>query len=169
MDEGMEYTPAGQPVYRHTARERDSELTTGDQATADTVTAHVEAHIGVVDRVWHELVSDRVHLDVLVVEPTAERSFTTLVTSGMSGFPMIVPAEAPTPLFAELMTPEEFATLTTDTGKEISFYGLVALHADELDLRLAEGTDRLLDHLDAAGVNELLDPARPSSLAARRG
>lgn len=53
------------------------------------VEAHVEAHLGEVAVVWHELVSLHVHVDVLIVEPTQERPWRTLVTVGMSQFPML--------------------------------------------------------------------------------
>jgi hypothetical protein len=43
---------------------------------------------------------------------------------------------------------------------------LVALHADEMDPKLAEGAEGLVPHLDAAGISELVDPRRPSSLSA---
>lgn len=42
---------------------------------------------GVLAFVWHELVSDLVHLDVHVAEPTPARPYYTVVTSGMSDRP----------------------------------------------------------------------------------
>jgi len=65
----------------------------------------VEKHIGSVAFVFHEFVSNQVHVDVLVIEPTEERPFWTFVTSGMSAKPMPIPEEARevTPSFCEVM------------------------------------------------------------------
>ena len=69
----------------------------------EAITAHVEQHFGKVDRVFHEAISDLVHLDILIVEPTAEVPYLTLVTSGMSELPMTVPAGEIGPRYAELV------------------------------------------------------------------
>ncbi len=65
--------------------------------------AHLEQHLGGIATVFHELLSDTVHLDVLVFPATAERPYHVLVTQGMSALPMQVPEEADAPAFAELM------------------------------------------------------------------
>lgn len=75
----------------------------GGEEHLEEITAHVERHFGPVARVHHELLSDHVHLDVLVVEPTAERPWYVLVTSGMSDLPMPVPKAGSGPRHAELV------------------------------------------------------------------
>ncbi|MGN0696166.1 MAG: suppressor of fused domain protein [Oscillospiraceae bacterium] len=42
-------------------------------------------------RVFHELLSERVHIDVFIKEPAEDRQFYVLMTSGMSDLPMTVP------------------------------------------------------------------------------
>jgi hypothetical protein len=69
----------------------------------DAITAHVEQHFGKVEFVFHELVSDELHIDILIVAPRDERPCWTLVTSGMSEKPMNVPAGQTAPRRAELM------------------------------------------------------------------
>lgn len=64
---------------------------------------HLEAHLGAVEVVYHEIASDAVHVDVQCVAPTAEYPFVRLVTSGMSDLPMAVPAGCEAPMYAELM------------------------------------------------------------------
>ncbi|WP_446214993.1 suppressor of fused domain protein [Micromonospora sp. IBHARD004] len=54
--------------------------------------------------------------------------------------------------------------VTTGAGKEISLLALVPLHPAEVRLKLAEGTDALLEAFDRVAVSELFDPARPSSV-----
>ena len=101
-----ETSPSGAPIYRHTEQEpAPFELASGNLSTIEAVTAHIERHLGPVSGTLHEIVSDKVHLDVHIVAPSAEFPFYTLVTSGMSDRPMLTPdgaslAEAPP--YAEL-------------------------------------------------------------------
>jgi Suppressor of fused protein (SUFU) len=77
----------------------------------EAIVRHIERHLGPVESVFHELISDAVHLDVHWVKPTAARSFHLLVTSGMSDRPMKVPAELEAPRHIELVAtlPERWA------------------------------------------------------------
>jgi len=59
-----------------------------DTRHLETITVHVERHVGPVASVVHELESELIHVDVLRVAPTRERPCWTLVTSGMSDAPM---------------------------------------------------------------------------------
>jgi hypothetical protein len=65
------------------------------EANANAIGEHVMAHIGPVTNVFHEIESDLVRIDILVVGPSDKRPFTTLVTCGMSDRPMRVPIEDP--------------------------------------------------------------------------
>jgi suppressor of fused protein SUFU len=233
----IERSPSGQPVYRHQPRPADApfEVAHGDPGTIEAVEAHVERYIGPIDWVWHEVISDRVHLDVHVVEPTPKRPFVTLVTTGMSDRPMVVPPDSGLPEYAELLIclpsdwprsqhdlsdernywpirwlktlarlPHDYDTwlgpghtvpngdpaepfadgvgfsamlvtwpllvereaieLETKQGRRVALYSLLPLYADELELKLAQGTNALYDGFDRIGVTELVDPARPSVL-----
>jgi predicted Zn finger-like uncharacterized protein len=98
-----EHDPHGQTI-RHEARTRDFEFAVGDSEAIEAISKHIEKYIGPVEGVWHELVSDLVHIDVHRVAPSDERPFHTLITSGMSDRPMTVPEEAEgSSGFAELM------------------------------------------------------------------
>ena len=77
-----ELTEAGQPIFRHGAREREFQLAIGDEDSIERISAHIEEHIGPVAGVFHELISDLVHIDVHMVAPTDERPYHTLFTSG---------------------------------------------------------------------------------------
>jgi hypothetical protein len=227
-------TPRGASIIRHAARERAFEPAgAGEPDTIEAVERHIERHFGPVATVWHEILSDLVHVDVHVVEPSANRPYFTLVTSGMSDRPMTVPPEADSSPFAELMLclpadwpmrpdafkderaywpirllktvarlPHEFETwiaewhsipngdpaepyapgapfvgvavapmlhcvpeareIVTDAGRHIALLALVPLHPAEMELKLTDGTDALVDALDRARITEVLDPARPS-------
>ncbi|HEX2873264.1 MAG TPA: suppressor of fused domain protein [Polyangiaceae bacterium] len=74
-----------------------------DDAEAERWAEHLHQHLGGEATVFHELLSDTIHLDVLVYAATDERPFHVLVTQGMSALPMTVPDGAEEHRFAELM------------------------------------------------------------------
>jgi hypothetical protein len=65
--------------------------------------------------------------------------------------------------------PEEFWTLPHPRGGTINVRMVVPLHADELQLKLDEGTDALYDRFVQSDFFEpIVDPARPSVVGGRR-
>lgn len=106
-------------VLRHEERTKPFELVTGDGEQIDAIVEHIEAHVGQVTMVFHEIVSDLVHIDVHHVPPEPGREFHTLITTGMSDKPMNVPDGAEDFRYAELviclppdwkLTKEDFAS-----------------------------------------------------------
>src|SRR5688572_2295375 len=91
---------SGSPIYYH-GPEKAWEPANGEECL-EQISAHVEKHLGKIQTVLHELVSDAVHVDVHVVSPTLEFPFARLVTSGMSDLPMTLPDGVDAPRFAEL-------------------------------------------------------------------
>jgi hypothetical protein len=231
-----EFSESGAPIYRHQPRRRDFELAGGDEQTIARVGQHIAEHIGKPKYVFHELISELIHVDVHLVEPTPERDYYTLVTSGMCDQPMTVPAGAEALRFAELLIclppnwpltqeafqdeanywpirwlkmlarlPHEYNTwlgelhtipngdppmpfagdtglccmmlarpvllpvgawqLVVDAEKYVQFYCLMPLYREEMELKLREGADVLLERLDASGVTELLDIGRENVCA----
>lgn len=225
-------------IQRHEARERDFEPAFGDEETITEIDRHVERYVGHVNAVFHEIVSDLVHLDIHWVEPTPERNYHTLITSGMSDRPMNVPEDAGEFRFAELLVclppewpisekafedennywpirwlkmlgrfpheyetwlgpghtvpngdpaepfadntkfccwmtsapmlfDEAFCTLPISPDKVIHFYGLYALYKQEMEYKLRNGADSLLDALSRVAQGELLDLGRKN--ACRKG
>ena len=74
-----------------------------DDEEAERWSEHLHEHLGGEATVFHELLSDTIHLDVLVYAATDERPYHVLVTQGMSALPMTVPEGAEEHRFAELM------------------------------------------------------------------
>lgn len=93
----------GTAILRHEARDRDFEIATGDEKNIEAISEHIERHIGSVEMVFHEIISDLVHIDVHWVKPTDDYPYHSLITSGMSDLPMTVPDEIRELQFAELM------------------------------------------------------------------
>lgn len=101
--EEQERSESGQPIYRYDQfKPKDFTPATGDGENIEAIADHIEKHVGKIDAVFHEIVSDLVHLDVHWVKPTAAFPFHTLVTSGMSDLPMTVPEGAEDQRYAEL-------------------------------------------------------------------
>ncbi|WP_396600926.1 suppressor of fused domain protein [Algibacter sp. R77976] len=98
----MEKSESGSPIYRY----KDSDLNKFEGASGEPsieeISDHIEKHIGDIHMVFHELISDQVHIDVHWVKPTEEKPFHTLVTSGMSDKPMHTPEDVEHRKFAEL-------------------------------------------------------------------
>jgi Suppressor of fused protein (SUFU) len=235
--EEPEQSPGGSRIYRHG---EPGDPPPGEQSPfAEAIEAHVERHIGPIGQVFHELVSEYAHIDVLHVPPREGRPVHTLVTCGMSARPMNVPDGSDVPRLAELIVgmrpewpihedafrderhywpvrliktlarlphaydthlaightipngdpPEPYApgtrlccamidapllllpsgaeVLETDQGP-LHFYGVVALHRDEMERKLEQGYDALVEPLEAARVTEVVEPDRPSSLPRRK-
>ena len=74
-----------------------------DPVRIEAISDHIEKHIGTIDTVFHEIASDNLHIDIHYVAPSAENTFYTLVTSGMSERPMTVPDGLEAVRFAELL------------------------------------------------------------------
>jgi len=96
-------SPGGSPIMVH-SREKDFTPPQGEEHI-EAIGAHIERHLGPVSGVFHEIISDLVHIDVHVVPATEQFPYLRLVTSGMSDLPMTVPDEvdADVPRFMELM------------------------------------------------------------------
>lgn len=96
-------SPSGVSILHHEANEQDFVPVNENAAYLDLVTRHVESTLGPVANVFHEIVSEHVHLDILFIAPTPERNYHTLITCGMGLLPMMVPSGAEEFRYAELM------------------------------------------------------------------
>ena len=88
-----EVSKGGSTIYRHVAKEEDFDLAHGDADLIEAVSDHAEKYIGPVSMVFHELLSDKIHVDVHHIEPTSDRPWHVLFTTGMSELPMSSPEE----------------------------------------------------------------------------
>jgi hypothetical protein len=95
------FSIGGSQIYRH-GDESPWTAPAGEESIEE-ISGHIEEHLGPVATVFHEIVSDAVHIDVHFVPATEEFPFLRLVTSGMSDLPMSTPPEADVPQFAELL------------------------------------------------------------------
>jgi len=88
----QEKSASGAPIYRYDdVQPKEFTPATGDWDNISLIADHIEKHAGKVDCVFHEIVSDIVHIDVHWIKPSEEFPYHVLVTSGMSDLPMNVP------------------------------------------------------------------------------
>lgn len=127
-----ERSESGEPIYRYGEHEpRPFELAIGDEAASAPVEAAMQEAYGTAATVWHEIISDLVHIDVHVIAPTSASPHYTLFTTGMSSRPMAVPEGAEDFRYAELVLklpgdwpfPEKpFAVSHSGPGADDSWY-----------------------------------------------
>jgi hypothetical protein len=101
-DDEPETSAGGSKILRHAERERPFTLAAPAEGVEE-VEAHMARFFGEPRSVFHEILSDLVHVDVHLVPPAPERAFWTLFTTGMSDLAMTVPAGAEDLRFAELV------------------------------------------------------------------
>ena len=88
-----EKSKGGSNIYRYEAKEIPFVFADGDSSSIEQIEQHIEKYVGKSATVFHELISSHIHIDVHVVEPTPEKNYYTLITSGMSDKPMNSPIE----------------------------------------------------------------------------
>jgi hypothetical protein len=92
---------SGSPILRHGAPTGWRPPQHAD--CLEQIADHIATHLGQVETIFQETLSDTVHIDVHLVTPTAEFPYFRLITSGMSGLPMSVPDELTVPRHVELL------------------------------------------------------------------
>ncbi len=122
----MEKTESGSPIYRYDEESRNEFQPPSGEGNIEEISDHIEKYIGKIDMVFHELISDQVHIDLHWIKPTAERPFHTLVTSGMSDKPMSAPQEMNDFRYAELCIclPAEWKISNEDFEDENNYWPL---------------------------------------------
>lgn len=119
-----ETTRGGSRIFRHQAAPAGAGVVASDEAAAAAVTALIGEHIGAAENVFHELVSELVHLDVHIVAPSDGDDAYTLFTTGMSDRAMTMPEGLDETPFAELMIrlPATWRLTQEDAGDERWFW-----------------------------------------------
>lgn len=119
-----EISESGATILRHAERTKPFEPAIGDSEQIDAIVEHIERHVGEIAMVFHEIVSDLVHIDVHHVPPETGREFHTLITTGMSDKPMTVPEGAEEFRFAELVLclPPDWKLTREDFADEVNYW-----------------------------------------------
>lgn len=230
MPNSDEFSPSGAPILRHGSRKPTLKGPACAGRNLEDIEAHLQKHIGPVKTVFHEISSDLIHLDVLLVPASAKRRYHVLVTSGVGDRRMTVPEAAENYGRAELLialpaawplaqgalmdeanywpvrwlkrvgrlphehdtwigwghtipngdppatigstrfvgfmlTPpfwldDDFFQLHARSGDTVTFYDLVPLYKEEMEMKLNRGVEVLEDLLDKADAWGALDVSR---------
>jgi hypothetical protein len=72
-------------------------------------------------------------------------------------------------LLPSVNVPEEFFTLEINPEKTIEFYSIVPLYEEEMNLKLARGTDALLERFDKHGISDIIQIGRQNTCKKRFG
>ena len=98
----------------------------GDPAYIDAVTSHLERTVGPIGGVFHELVSDDLHIDLHLIRSDRARRFEFVCTSGMGERAMPVSAENMAFQYAELsvLLPEGWPLDDADLKDENAYWPL---------------------------------------------
>ncbi|MCY7488009.1 MULTISPECIES: suppressor of fused domain protein [Paenibacillus] len=84
----------GTTIYTYDESANDGYEPPAPMEYVEDIVAHFEnVFPGRNSSVFHEIISDIVHIDVNVMEPTEEEPFWVLYTTGMSDLPMTIPNE----------------------------------------------------------------------------
>ncbi len=89
-DEGS-VTSGGSEIIRYDNHQSEFRIPADSGVHLKELEAFLEGALGPLAGSFHEIISDKVHVDVLIFAPTESRDCWTFVTSGMSDFPMNVP------------------------------------------------------------------------------
>lgn len=75
----------------------------GEEGHIEKMDEHIERYIGNIEMVYHEVVSDIIHLDINYIKPNNEQNYHTFITSGVSILPMTPMKGAENDTYIELM------------------------------------------------------------------
>src|SRR3989344_7064661 len=204
-----------------------------DKGHMTAIQNHIEKYIGKIDYIFHEHLSDNVHIDVCIIKPSEKIPYAVLVTMGMSAKPMNTPVgyncsycellavlpkewklaeedfkdennywpirtlkklavyphacntylrlghsipnnDPPSPYAKntklccslldvppkEIPSKEDFIKLHLKNGKDIFFWNLFPIYREEMDFKLKQGYEKLIDLVESRGIATIVDPNR---------
>ncbi|MFZ5893346.1 MAG: suppressor of fused domain protein [Myxococcota bacterium] len=103
MANNDERSIGGSRILRHAAADPPQGYAEMDSEAHNAIHEHLCTFVGEPANVFHELVSETVHIDVHIIPPSQDDNSYTLVTTGMSDLPMTAPAGAEDFRYAELL------------------------------------------------------------------
>jgi len=124
MATSVEKSESGAPIMRHSETTKDTSLSPTDIELMKKVEDHIEKYVGPIHRVYHEIVSELVHLDVYWIKPSMQLNFNVLVTGGISCRPMKIPNEMKGNEYIELaiLLPADWPLQKEDFNKEENYW-----------------------------------------------
>jgi hypothetical protein len=103
MEDDGERSIGGSRIYRHKPTWRTYDAVEVGPDISEHFDDHFRKYVGQNSTVWHEIISDKVHIDVYIFEPTPVHNWYALITAGMSAKPMLTPPGSEDWRYAELV------------------------------------------------------------------
>lgn len=119
------YSESGNPIYKYEPLDRDIEPVSGDPDIVSHIDAHLERFFDDGDiTVFHEIISDKVHIDIYMIKANEERDYNILLTSGLSSLPMNVPEGLEALAHAEIvaLVPKDWKLSQDDFENEDNYW-----------------------------------------------
>jgi Suppressor of fused protein (SUFU) len=119
------YSGSGNPIYSYEPLDRDIAPVSGDDNVVAYIDEHLERFFNDEDvTVFHEIISDMVHVDIYMIKATEDRDYNILLTSGLSSLPMNVPEGAEGLAYAEIMAlvPKDWKLSQGDFNNEDNYW-----------------------------------------------
>ena len=125
----MDTSKSGAPIYRYDKPSRSQFDAASGEPSIEEISNHIETHVGKVHMVFHEIISELVHIDVHWVKPSEKYPFHTLVTSGMSDKAMNTPEDVENCDYAELSIclPRDWKVSEEDFKKDENYWPISCL------------------------------------------
>lgn len=124
MTEELKKSQGGDRIIKYSAEDAEIKALEVDSNTADIVDKHLRMFFSRSDiYVFHEIIPQKIHIDIYVVKANKERPYNILVTSGLSSAPMKTPKEQDEYKYAELfmLLPKDWL-LTNESFKDENNY-----------------------------------------------
>ena len=130
--------------FKKKSKNENLPLVLYDEDELDVIEGHISKYFGSYDSVFHEIYSPDIHLDVVRIDPTAERNYYTFVTMGAGAYKMNLPEGAEIPNRAEYLItlPPDWDLENTDDIRNywpIGFLKTIARMPINYDTFLAYG------------------------------
>lgn len=120
------YSESGDPIYKYNAPKSDHlEETAGDVSNIEAIDKHLSEFFKSDEiSVFHEIVSDKIHVDIYFITANELRDYHILITSGMSSLPMNTPEGFDECKYAEIMTllPKDWPLEQKDFDDENNYW-----------------------------------------------
>ncbi|YCM42530.1 suppressor of fused domain protein [Verrucomicrobiaceae bacterium 227] len=116
-------------IIQHDMPEDRGYVAPAESVALPLVERQIESHFGSAASVFHEIVSDLIHIDLHFIPPAEGRPWQTIVTSGMGDLAMSTPEDAPAFNRAELVLrlPAGWPLDQDSLGNEANYWPLRTL------------------------------------------
>jgi hypothetical protein len=101
-DSSQEYSKHGDPIFHHEPIEPPKFEQSLQNPAQREIDEHIDKYFGDIKNIFHEIIPVKIHVDIYISEPTNDRNYYSIITSGMSTLPMKAPGNLSGCKYSEL-------------------------------------------------------------------